>query len=148
MRKCVIMPLFGISGEGSLGECAYCFADRVAEIGAGYWLLPSLGENYADGIDLELLSMDGLLTHAEIEAAKKNKPAREKVLRKAFARFWKPDSYAEFERTHRAECADDYELFLRYEFSVQYNALTRYALSRGVTVTDTLPQNVEIAYLR
>ena len=68
MRKCVIMPLFGISGEGSLGECAYCFADRVAEIGAGYWLLPSLGENYADGIDLELLSMDGLLTHAEIEA--------------------------------------------------------------------------------
>lgn len=149
MKKCVIMPLFCINGDGgSLGECAYRFADRVAASGAEYWLLPELGENYASAIDLELLRMDGLITAAECNGARKNKTARDEILRKAFSRFWKPDSYIEFEKAHGKEYNDDYELFLRYEFSMQFDALSSYALSRGVTVTGVLPDGAEAVYIK
>lgn len=149
MKKCVIMPLSGIDGDdGSLGECAYKFADKVAASGAEYWLLPELGENYVCAIDLELLRMDGLVTAAESKKVRKNKEARSEILRKAFTRFWKPDSYAEFEREHKDECADDYELFLRYEFSMQYAALVGYALSRGVDIVSAIPPNAKPVYLK
>lgn len=147
MKKCVIMPLFTVCGNsGSLGECAYKFTDRVAEHGVEYWLLPALGDNYPSAIDLDLLRMDGLVTVAEIKAVTKNKSKRDDLMRKAFSRFWKPDSYAKFESEHREEYKDDYEMFLRYEFIMQYNALVNYALSRGVTVTDTLPHDAEAVY--
>ena len=139
MKRCVIMPLGSLGG--TLGECAYGFADKAAERGVEYWLLPSLGENYISAIDPELLSYDGLVTAAEINRVKKDKSARHAVLKKAFSRFWKPDSYAEFEKANKDACADDYELFLRYEFSMQYDALVSYALSRGVTVVNALPDN-------
>lgn len=149
MKKCVLMPLFSIDGDkSSLGECAYVFADKVAECGAAYWLLPAFGDNYASAIDLDLLRMDGLVTENEIRAVKKNKGAREGILRKAFSRFWKPDSYAEFEKTNKEGCADAYELFLRYEFSMQYAALVSYALSRGVEIVNALPPDAETVYIK
>lgn len=195
------MPVFSLPnkyGIGSFGDEAYRFVDFLAATGQGYWqVLPLSPTSYGDSpyqspsafagnpyfIDLDLLRMDGLLTDEECEAEQtKDKfidyaklyERRYAVLRKAFVRFWKPQSYEKFVENERdwlipyaefmarkqanggaawnewkdgkiAESAETaFWIFLQYEFFLQWNALKAYANARGVRIIGDMP--IYVAY--
>lgn len=195
------MPVFSLPnkyGIGSFGDEAYRFVDFLATTGQSYWqVLPLSPTSYGDSpyqspsafagnpyfIDLDLLRMDGLLTDEECRAEQTKDKAidyaklyerRFAVLKKAFVRFWKPQSYEKFVEDNRdwlfpyaefmarktanggkawnewKEAADEdctesaFWVFLQYEFFLQWNALKTYANTRGVQIIGDMP--IYVAY--
>lgn len=195
------MPVFSLPnkyGIGSFGDEAYRFVDFLAATGQSYWqVLPLSPTSYGDSpyqspsafagnpyfIDLDLLRMDGLLTKEECKAEQtKDKvidyaklyERRYAVLKKAFVRFWKPQSYEQFIEDNRdwlfpyaefmarkqanggvawnewkneKSCEDAetaFWVFLQYEFFLQWNALKTYANTRGVQIIGDMP--IYVAY--
>ena len=115
----ILLPIYALPSEygiGSLGKEARAFADFLHDAGQSWWQVlpvgPVGGENspyssestFAGNpllIDLELLAADGLLTEADLAAARVApaalidygavKKSREPLLRKAFAAGWERD---------------------------------------------------------
>ncbi len=141
MRKSGILmhitSLPGPYGIGSMGKCAYEFADFLAQAGQSYWqILPLSPTGYGDSpyqafstfagnhylIDLDQLIAGGLLRQEEVDAVSWGSGEervdfgtlyenRTKVLRQAFARFRKDGEYERFV-TENQEWLEDYALFM------------------------------------
>ncbi len=202
VKKCgILLPVFSLPnryGIGSFGEEAYRFVDFLKRTGQHYWqVLPLTPTSYGDSpyqspsafagnpyfIDLDLLLMDGLLTAEECKAEETRSKTidyarlyerRYKVLYKAYARFWKPQSYYAFVEDNRewllpyatfmalkernggkpwnewtdTAPADEEEvsfwIFLQFEFYTQWHALKSYANARGVQLIGDMP--IYVAY--
>ena len=130
---CHISSLPGKYGIGSFGKDAYRFAKKLAGCGVKYWqILPLVQTGYGDSpyssvscnsgnpyfIDLEKLAEEGLLTAAELRAARHAGGVdygalyneRYLTLRKAFSRF--NFDGAEFRAFVKSGVAEDYALFM------------------------------------
>lgn len=135
----VLLPIFSLPspyGIGTLGKAAYDWIDFLHDAGQRLWqVLPIGPTSFGDSpyqsfsafagnpyfIDLEQLREDGLLCRDEcasladladgaaIDYAKQYQ-CRYQVLKKAFARFDKPDEIEQFRKVHT--WVDDYALFM------------------------------------
>ena len=128
----ILMPVFSLPssyGIGTFGKSAFEFVDFLKESGQTYWqILPLNPTSFGDSpyqsfssfagnpyfVDLDLLTDDGLINSAEIEACdfgdNSSKIDYEKLylnrfplLRKAFARFVPDNNYYAFiKRIHQS----------------------------------------------
>lgn len=135
----VLLPIFSLPspyGIGTLGKAAYDWIDFLHDAGQRLWqVLPIGPTSFGDSpyqsfsafagnpyfIDLEQLCEDGLLCRDEcasladladgtaIDYAKQYH-CRYQILKKAFARFDKPDEIEQFRKAH--PWVDDYALFM------------------------------------
>ena len=125
-------------GIGTLGREAYAFADFLKAAGQRYWQLLPLGPtSYGDSpyqsfstfagnpyfIDLDLLTEDGLLDRAELEAIDwgtepryvdygRIYDSRFRVLRRAFQKGWSRDREAVERFARENRWLDDYALYM------------------------------------
>ena len=131
---CHISSLPGKYGIGSFGKEAYRFAKTLKKCGVRYWqVLPLVQTGYGDSpyssvscssgnpyfIDLDQLAKEGLLTQAELSAARHEPGAvtygslyneRFVTLRKAFSRF--NFDGADFRAFVKSGVAEDYAMFM------------------------------------
>ena len=122
-------------GIGTLGIEAYKFVDFLHESGQTYWQVLPIGQtSYGDSpyqtfscyagnpyfIDLDMLVQDGLLTNEEVKSLDIDVNnvdygwvynTRYAILRKAFSRFKKTDSFYEFVNENNW-WLNDYSLFM------------------------------------